>query len=114
MAATAAAQDAGLDTTQALGETAGVYFGTSAGGAETTEHAYAKFFGVGGESKKLLTVPAAMVHAPASQVALRLGVQGECQTYSTACSSASVAIGEAFRRIQGGHMQIAIAGDWAH
>ena len=110
VAATTAAQDAGLNTTQALGETAGVYFGTSAGGAESTEHAYAKFFGVGGESKKLLTVPAAMVHAPASQVALRLGVQGECQTYSTACSSASVAIGEAFRRIQGGHMQIAIAG----
>lgn len=110
VAALDAVRNAGLDTEQALGEMTGVYFGTGHGGAESTEHAYAKFFGVGGEKKKLLTIPAAMVHAAASQVALRLGVQGECQTYSTACSSAAVAIGEAYRRIRDGYIQTAIAG----
>jgi 3-oxoacyl-(acyl-carrier-protein) synthase len=51
-----------------------------------------------------------MTHAPASQIALDLGIRGECQTYSTACSSAAVAIGEAFRRIQHGYLTTAIAG----
>lgn len=88
----------------------GVFWGTGGGGCESTEHAYAKFFDAGGEQKKLLTVPAAMIHAAAAQVAMRFGIGGECQTYSTACSSAAVAIGEAFRRIQYGHRPIALAG----
>lgn len=88
----------------------GVFWGTGGGGCESTEHAYAKFFDAGGEHKKLLTVPAAMIHAAAAQVAMRFGIGGECQTYSTACSSAAVAIGEAFHRIQYGHWPIALAG----
>jgi 3-oxoacyl-(acyl-carrier-protein) synthase len=51
-----------------------------------------------------------MTHAPASQIALTFNVRGECQTYSTACSSAAVAIGEAFRRIQHGYLTTAITG----
>jgi 3-oxoacyl-[acyl-carrier-protein] synthase II len=88
----------------------GVFWGTGGGGCESTEHAYAKFFDAGGKQKKLLTVPAAMIHAAAAQVAMRFGIGGECQTYSTACSSAAVAIGEAFRRVQYGHWPMALAG----
>jgi 3-oxoacyl-(acyl-carrier-protein) synthase len=94
-------------------EKTGVLFGTGMGGAESTELAYAKFFDAPPEvwaRKKTLSIPAAMTHAPASQIALDLGVCGECQTYSTACSSAAVAIGEAFRRIQHGYLTTAIAG----
>jgi 3-oxoacyl-[acyl-carrier-protein] synthase II len=90
-----------------------VLFGTGMGGAESTELAYAKFFDAPPEvwaRKKTLSIPAAMTHAPASQIALDLGIRGECQTYSTACSSAAVAIGEAFRRIQHGYLTTAIAG----
>jgi len=88
----------------------GVFWGTGGGGCESTEHAYAKFFGAGGEQKKLLTVPAAMIHAAAAQVAMRFGIGGECQTYSTACSSGAVAIGEAFRRVQSGYWPMVLAG----
>jgi 3-oxoacyl-[acyl-carrier-protein] synthase II len=94
-------------------ENTGVLFGTGMGGAESTELAYAKFFDAPPEvwaRKKTLSIPAAMTHAPASQIALDLGIRGECQTYSTACSSAAVAIGEAFRRIQHGYLTTAIAG----
>lgn len=101
----AQATDAVLDRLQM-----GVFWGTGGGGCESTEHAYAKFFDAGGEQKKLLTVPTAMIHAAAAQVAMRFGIGGECQTYSTACSSAAVAIGEAFRRVQNGHWPIALAG----
>jgi 3-oxoacyl-[acyl-carrier-protein] synthase II len=110
LAAKRAVADAGLEHPEDLGENTGVYFGTGMGGAESTELAYAKFFNAGGEKKKLLTIPAAMTHAPASQVALAHGVRGECQTYSTACSSSAVAIGEAYRRIRDGHVTLALTG----
>ncbi len=96
-----------------VAEQTGVLFGTGMGGAESTELAYAKFFDAPPEvwaRKKTITIPAAMTHAPASHIALAFGVRGECQTYSTACSSAAVAIGEAFRRIQHGYLTTAIAG----
>lgn len=105
-----ALEQAGLRAVGRLGDDAGVYWGSGMGGADSLEQAYAKFFAAGGLRKKVLTVPAAMVHASGSQVALKYGVTGECQTYSTACSSASVAIGEAFRRIRSGQMKMAIAG----
>ncbi len=93
-----------------LGEQAGVFFGTGAGGVETLEHAFGGFFGRPDERQKLLAILSAMPHAPASQVALRHGALGECQTYSTACSSSAVAIGEAFRRIRDGYLDLALAG----
>jgi 3-oxoacyl-(acyl-carrier-protein) synthase len=109
------AAEQAMRQSQATGDTLnrlqmGIFWGTGAGGCESTEHAYAKFFEAGGSEKKLLTVPTAMIHAPAAQVAMRFGIGGECQTYSTACSSAAVAIGEAFRRVQSGHWPITLAG----
>lgn len=90
---------------------AGVFWGTGGGGFETLEHAYGRLYGgaSGGQGAALM-VPAAMVHAPAAQVSIRHGVRGECQTYSTACSSSSVAIGEAYLRIALGLRDVAIAG----
>ncbi|MBC7438016.1 MAG: beta-ketoacyl-[acyl-carrier-protein] synthase family protein [Bdellovibrionales bacterium] len=93
-----------------LGNDAGMFFGTGAGGIESIEHAYASFFGRGNDDQKLLTILSAMPHAPASQVAMRYGIRGECQTYSSACSSSAVAIGEAFRRVRDGYLDRAVAG----
>jgi 3-oxoacyl-[acyl-carrier-protein] synthase II len=93
-----------------LGNEAGMFFGTGAGGIESIEQAYASFFGKGGDDHKLLTILSAMPHAPASQVAMRHGIKGECQTYSSACSSSAVAIGEAFRRVRDGYLDRAVAG----
>ncbi len=110
VAADQAMQSAGFEANTKLLESAGVFLGTGMGGAESVEHAYAKFFGVGGEKKKLLTIPAAMVHAASANVSLRFGVTGESQTYSTACSSSAVAIGEGFRRIRDGYLSTALVG----
>lgn len=98
---------AGLD----LGRTDryGVLFGTGMGGASTLESSYANYFGIK-PFARALTIPMAMIHAPASQISIHFGIHGECQTYSAACSSSSVAIGEAFRRIRDGYLDVAIAG----
>ena len=108
LAAASAATQANLS--HQLGASAGVYFGTGMGGATTLEHAYSRFFGPGNRHEKLLVVPLAMANAPGSQVAMAYGVTGECQTYSTACSSSTVAIGEAMLRIRNGSIDIAMAG----
>ncbi len=124
VAAAQAVHMAGLDDEAGLQrlrcDDVGVYMGTGAGGIQTLEDSYAQYFSRqwGAEAEaagslsatKKIVVPAAMIHAPASQVALRFGVTGECQTYSTACSSSSVAIGEAYRRIRFGWQNMAIAG----
>lgn len=109
VAARRALASAGLNAPP-LGEGAGVFFGTGMGGAGSLEEGFKDFFGVAGACKKLLTVPAAMTHAPGAHVGLCAGVRGECQTYSTACSSSAVALGEAFRRIRDGYLDIALAG----
>ena len=89
-------------------ERLGVFYGTGTSGAATLEASYGNFFGV--RPKRYLCIPMAMNHAPASQVAIKLGAMGECQTYSTACSSSAVAIGEGYRRIKDGYLDVAVAG----
>jgi 3-oxoacyl-(acyl-carrier-protein) synthase len=108
LAAKRAVSNAGFTIDEVRGENTSLYFGTGAGGSESTELAYGQFFGKawgyserdGLPNKKPLTVPAAMMHAGAAQVSIMLGIQGESITYSTACSSSAVAIGEAFRKLR--------------
>jgi 3-oxoacyl-[acyl-carrier-protein] synthase II len=75
------------------------------GGAAALEAAYR-----GGGRVPPLTIPAFMPNAPASQVAMRQGVQGPVLTYSVACASSSVAIAEAAKAVQRGDVDLAIAG----
>ena len=51
-----------------------------------------------------------MHNAPASWIGIDLGLRGPNLTYSTACSSSAVSIGEAFRRVRDGDCDAAIAG----
>lgn len=123
VAAKRALAHAALSNTDVAGEQTGVYFGTGAGGAESTELAHAQYYASSWQyqnrgqlpNKKPLTIPAAMTHASAAQVGIALGVQGQCITYSTACSSSAVALGEAFHKLkhapaQQGVMQYALVG----
>lgn len=87
----------------------GVLFGCSFGGAQTLEESYASYFGARRGPRKL-SIPMTMSHAPSAQVSIHLGVEGESQSYSTACSSSAVAIGEGMRRIRDGYLDVAIAG----
>ncbi|MDM0018309.1 beta-ketoacyl-[acyl-carrier-protein] synthase family protein [Variovorax saccharolyticus] len=104
-----AAADLAMQDAGALGELdperIGVYAGCGMGGAAALEAAYR-----GGGRVPPLTIPAFMPNAPASQVAMRQGVQGPVLTYSVACASSSVAIAEAAKAVQRGDVDLAIAG----
>jgi 3-oxoacyl-[acyl-carrier-protein] synthase II len=93
-------------------ERIGVYAGCGMGGAAALEAAYAAGAKAGPAGARIppLTIPAFMPNAPAAHVALRHGVLGPVLTYSVACSSAAVAIGEAAKAIRAGEVDLAIAG----
>ena len=52
----------------------------------------------------------AMNNAASAQVALDFGITGPDLTFCTACSSSSVAIGEAVRQIRHGYTDVMLAG----
>ncbi|MNK12236.1 3-oxoacyl-[acyl-carrier-protein] synthase 2 [compost metagenome] len=87
----------------------GVFVGTGVGGVSTLCEGVEAFHGVV-PKRPVLVVPATMPNAAAAQIAQTIKSVAEAQTYATACSSGAVAIGEAFRRIRDGYLDVAIAG----
>lgn len=89
---------------------AGVFVGTGMGGAQTTDEGYHTLYGENSDRVKPFSVLLAMNNAPAAWIGIEHGLSGPNLTYSTACSSSSVAIGEAARRIAAGEADVMIAG----
>ena len=109
-AANQAIADAQLDLAQADKSRIGVYLGTGMAGAASIEEGYVRLYRDNAERLKPFTVLMAMNSAAASQIGLEHGLSGPNLTYSTACSSSSVAIGEAFRQIRHGYADVMLAG----
>jgi 3-oxoacyl-[acyl-carrier-protein] synthase II len=110
LAAAQAVASAGLDWNDELRASTGVYFGTGMGGAATTDEGYATLYRDGSDRIKPFTVLLAMNNAPASWISLEHGLTGPNLTFSTACSSSTVAIGEAWLKIRAGGAPLALAG----
>jgi 3-oxoacyl-[acyl-carrier-protein] synthase II len=58
----------------------------------------------------VFTVPMLMPSAVAARASIKLGLTGPTLTYATACASGATAIGEAYRAVRAGHLDVAIAG----
>ena len=108
-AAREALEQCGLLQDQSLRQRTAVYLGTAMGGAHATEEAHRDVW-YHGTRPKPLTVLAAMANAPAAHLSIRFGLTGPSLTYSIACASSAVAIGEAFRAIRDGRVDCALAG----
>jgi 3-oxoacyl-[acyl-carrier-protein] synthase II len=89
---------------------AGVYMGCGLGGAEIIQEGYRTFYEQKSKRFKRSTVPMIMANAAAAHISMRYKIQGPAHTYSIACSSSTVAIGEAFRAVRDGYLEVAIAG----
>ena len=88
----------------------GVFLGTGMGGSQSSDDGYQTLYGDASDRIKPFTVLLGMHNAPAAWIGIEHGIRGPNLTYSTACSSSAVAIGEAWRRIAQGEIDIAIAG----
>ena len=86
----------------------GIYVGCGMGGGTSLEAGYAS--GLRSGRVPPLTIPAFMPNAPASHIAMRLQATGPVLTYSVACASSAVALGEAAKAIRHGEVDLAIAG----
>ena len=110
VAAHGAIRSAGLLVEHRAPRDAGVYVGCALGGAETIQEGYRTYYDRKSRRYKPSTVPMIMANAAASHISMTYEVQGPAHTYSIACSSSTVAIGEAFRAIRDGYLEVALAG----
>jgi 3-oxoacyl-[acyl-carrier-protein] synthase II len=112
--ALAAASQAWKDSGPALDaqekERAGVYIGCAMGGGNTIEDLYDQLFKHNADRVKPLTVLMVMNSASASHISIAYGLSGPCLTLSTACASSANAIGEAFRQVKDGYVDLMLAG----
>jgi 3-oxoacyl-[acyl-carrier-protein] synthase II len=110
VAARQAIGDARLDIPNADRQRVGIFLGTGMGGSQTTDDGYQTLYAKQSNRIKPFTVLMGMANAPAAWIGIEYGVTGPNLTYSTACSSSAVSIGEAWMRIRTGDLDVAIAG----
>jgi 3-oxoacyl-[acyl-carrier-protein] synthase II len=105
-----AAEDANLSLTDKDLNRTGCYLGTGMGGANSTEEGYVRLFKENLNRLKPFTVLMAMNGAAGSQIAMHFNLNGPNLTFTTACSSSTIAIGEAYRQIKNGYCDVMFAG----
>lgn len=88
---------------------AGVFWGTGMGGCETLEGTYRRFL-LEKAQPRPMTVVRIMANSAAAAIAMKYGIQGPNQTYSVACASSAMAMGEAMWAIRSGRLDLAIVG----
>ena len=110
VAARCAMADAALDLKGVDLDRAGVFVGTGMGGSTSMDDGYRTLYGEGSDRIKPLLILMGMHNAPAAWIGIEHGFCGPNLTYSTACSSSAVAIGEAWLRVASGSLDLALAG----
>ena len=89
---------------------AGCILGTGIGGIHEIEASKVEQIERGADRISPFFIPKIMANAMAGQAAIRFGLQGTCYVTSSACASASHAIGLALRTIQWGEADIMLTG----
>jgi 3-oxoacyl-[acyl-carrier-protein] synthase II len=106
----AASELAVRDSGIRLDRDAGIVVGTGLGGIITDDVQHQVYHTKGYRFVHPLTIPMSMYNASACHISQRFGIKGAGFTLSTACSSGTHAIGEAYRLIKDGYADVNIAG----
>jgi nodulation protein E len=110
IAAREAVQDAGIEWTPELRETAAIVTGSCVGGQNTEDTGFVDLYKRGQNRVHPLTIPKTMANAGASHISMEFGITGPSFTISTACSSAAHAIGQAYWMVGSGATDLAVTG----
>ena len=92
-----------------VSEKTGIVTGTAIGGQSSQDHEFQSLYAQGATRIHPLTIPRTMSNAATSAIAREFGIGGPCYTVSTACASATHAIGQAFWMVRNGVVDAAIA-----
>lgn len=110
VAARRAMADAHLEIEMVDRGRAGVFVGTGMGGSISNDEGYQTLYGEDSNRIRPFTVLLGMYNAAAAWIGIEYQLRGPNLTYTTACSSSAVAIGEAWLRVARGEIDMAIAG----
>ncbi len=100
----------GLELDKINRDRAGVIIGSGVGGIQTLENQHIVLQEKGPRRISPFFVPKMIANIAAGQISIKFGFCGPNYTVVSACSSASDAIGQAFRKIQYGETDIMITG----
>jgi nodulation protein E len=110
IAAREAVADAGIEWTSQLREASAIITGSCVGGQSTEDAGFWNVYKLGVNRVHPLTIPKTMANAGASHISMEFGITGPSYTVSTACSSASHAMGQAFWMVRSGVAPLALTG----
>ncbi|OKY54014.1 beta-ketoacyl-ACP synthase II [Megasphaera cerevisiae] len=88
----------------------GTIIGTGIGGMETLHNLYKGLFSKGPSRVNPFVVPKMIGNMAAGQVSIVFGLLGHCASVVTACATGTNSIGDAYRMIQRGELDAAVAG----
>jgi 3-oxoacyl-[acyl-carrier-protein] synthase II len=105
-----AIRDSGLDFSREDPTRCGVILGSGIGGLYEIETQHSRLLEKGPDKVSAFTIPKLMANAASAQVSIQYGLRGPNCAVSTACASASNAIGDAMRLIRYGDCDLVITG----
>ncbi len=88
----------------------GAIIGSGIGGIETLEAEVNRYTDKGAKRVSPLFIPMMISNMAAGQVSMTFGLTGASMTLTTACASATHAIGESFRMIKHGYLDMVVTG----
>ncbi|MCK9443296.1 MAG: beta-ketoacyl-ACP synthase II [Tissierellaceae bacterium] len=88
----------------------GVIIGVGIGGMETMETEFTKLRDRGPSRVSPLFIPMMISNMAPGQVSMTFGFRGPTMTVTTACASSTNAVGEAYRMIKYGNIEMCVAG----
>lgn len=110
VAAREAVSDSGIEFTGELKERTAIVTGSCAGGQSAEDEGFVALYRNNTGRVSPFTIPKIMANGGASRISLEYGVVGPTYTVSTACSSSSHAIGQAFWMVRSGIVDAAVTG----
>ncbi|NFN87553.1 beta-ketoacyl-ACP synthase II [Clostridium sporogenes] len=109
-AAQQAVDDSKLDLDKINKEKFGVIVGSGIGGLATIEKEEQKLLEKGPNRVSPLFIPTIISNMAAGNIAIKFGAKAMCSTVVTACATGTNCVGEAFRAIKNGEVDIMLAG----
>lgn len=105
-----ALEDAGTDFSDLDPYKAGVMVGSGIGGIDLTLSEYRKYLEKGAGRVSPFYIPMMISNMASGTISIKTGFRGANMDISTACATGTHCIGEAFRKIKDGYLDVCIAG----
>jgi 3-oxoacyl-[acyl-carrier-protein] synthase II len=105
-----AINDAEVDFSNLDTKRIGVYYTSGIGGLDTIDKQKDRATEKGYNRISPFFIPSAIINLAAGNIAIKYGIKGPAISHVTACASSTNAIGEAFRAIRDGYLDMVISG----